>query len=133
VDLPAPFGPRRPKISPLDAETDAVDGGEGAEHLLDVLNRDAGHHCTDKQHVDVMPTARRRSLLSTRSAFRTCGCRAWCGSRRAAWRTTRRHADRRRFPPFVTGGEPHGERVADTHAIDVGLLDVGAAPSSRPG
>ena len=41
VDLPAPFGPSRPKISPfVDVEADALDGGEVAELLDDVPDVD---------------------------------------------------------------------------------------------
>jgi hypothetical protein len=37
VDLPAPFGPSRPKtLARFDGEADAVDGGEVAELLDDV-------------------------------------------------------------------------------------------------
>ena len=37
VDLPAPFGPIRPRISPWFDRTEAVDGLEGAERLRDAF------------------------------------------------------------------------------------------------
>ena len=45
VDLPQPFGPIRPRISPsLHVEADAVDRGDAAEALLDVADlEDRGH------------------------------------------------------------------------------------------
>ena len=50
VDLPEPFGPRKPKIEPLlDRETDVIDGGEMAEALREILAFDhvfGGHGLT---------------------------------------------------------------------------------------
>ena len=41
VDLPAPFGPRNPKISPLrDLETDVIDCHKVAEALHQISNHD---------------------------------------------------------------------------------------------
>ena len=41
VVFPAPFGPRKPRISPsLDAEADIVDGGNAAVPLGEVLDLD---------------------------------------------------------------------------------------------
>ena len=41
VDLPAPLGPRKPKIPPpVNREADAVDGREIAEALLQVFHGD---------------------------------------------------------------------------------------------
>ena len=44
VDLPAPFGPSRPKISPSSTvKLTPFDGGEVAELLDDAADVDGGH------------------------------------------------------------------------------------------
>jgi len=40
VVLPAPFGPRKPRISPLSTRNDVVDRGDAAVLLGEVLNLD---------------------------------------------------------------------------------------------
>ena len=40
VVLPAPFGPRKPKTSPLSIESEIAHGGELAVVLAEVLKRD---------------------------------------------------------------------------------------------
>jgi hypothetical protein len=68
VDLPAPLGTEQPEdFAFLYREADAVHGGEVAELLDDAADVDGVLHVTGNSTYAVIPTARRRSLLSSRS------------------------------------------------------------------
>ena len=64
VVLPEPFGPRKPKSSPLPTlEADVVDRGERAEADGEVIGCDDGGH--SRRTVADMPDLRIRCALST--------------------------------------------------------------------
>ena len=89
----------------------------------------ASRHSSGSRTYAVMPTASRRSVLSTRSRISnvlmsrlvrlTSRCVANAGVDAAVEDGAL---------ALGAGRQPHRQRVADAHAIDVALLDVGADP-----
>ena len=149
VDLPAPFGPSRPNTSPgCTLKRDAVDGGEVAEVLADVSTSMAAAHRATPPLVGIarfswpcLGAGERQQHVHRHADREPRGpcCRRAGGSRTsdvtlgAADVALRREAGvgaaiEDGALPLLAGGQPHGQRVADAHAVDVGLLDVGAHP-----
>src|SRR5215813_1764412 len=132
VDLPAPFGPRSPKISPSSTAKLTPPTAVKSPNFLTISRTSiAGTRTSAHRQRDVGGHAEReRPVLVVDAQPDLEGLDVALGAAHVALRRVGgvRAAEEDGAGALGAGGQPHAQRVADLDAVDVALLDVGAHP-----